>query len=116
MIAMPHLPMNSSRRRLRLIFLRRLLAKKTAQLCLICTILSRLALAQVQNGQIIGVISDPSGAAMANASVYVRNLDTGYEAHFESNDFGLYTAPELIVGSYTIHVKSPVSKPSLPRI
>ena len=44
------------------------------------------ALAQVQNGQIIGIIPDPSGAVVAHASVHVRNLGTGYEAHFESND------------------------------
>ncbi len=44
---------------------------------------------------------------MAGASVYVRNPDTGYEAHLESNEFGIYTVPELIVGSYTIHVEVP---------
>ena len=44
---------------------------------------------------------------MAHASIYVRNLETGYEVHFESNEFGIYTAPELIVGSYTIHVEVP---------
>jgi hypothetical protein len=67
--------------------------------------LSLPAIAQVQNGQIIGVITDPSGAATAGANIYFRNRDTGYEAHIESNDFGIYTARELIVGSYTIHVE-----------
>ncbi len=107
MIAMPGLSSNSSRRRLGYIFPSALLKKKTARLWLICAILSRLAVAQVQNGQIIGVVSDPSGAAMAKASIYVRNLDTGYETHIESNDFGIYTASELIVGSYNIHVEAP---------
>jgi len=47
---------------------------------------------------------------MANASIYVRSLDTGYETHIESNEFGIYTAPELIVGSYSIHVEAPSFK------
>ena len=63
------------------------------------------ALAQVQNGQITGVISDPSGAVVADASVHVRNPATGYEATFKSNSSGIYNAAELIVGSYTVRVE-----------
>src|SRR5580698_2017129 len=70
-------------------------------------VVSLNAVAQVQNGQITGVVSDPSGAVVAHASLHVRNLATGYEADFESNDSGIYTAPELIVGSYTIRVGVP---------
>ncbi len=102
---MPHPLMNSSHPRSRFILLGAVLLKNTAHVCLLCTILSLPAIAQVQNGQIIGLITDPSGAVMANASVHVRNLDTGYEAHFESNSSGIYAVPELIVGSYTIHVE-----------
>ena len=69
-----------------------------------CFILSLSALAPVQNGQITGVISDPSGAIVPHASVHARNLAIGYESDFESNGSGIYTIPELIVGSYTIRV------------
>jgi Carboxypeptidase regulatory-like domain len=69
--------------------------------------LSPSALAQVQNGQIIGVIADPFGAVVAHSSVDIRDLATGYEGHFESNDAGIYTIPELIVGSYAIRVAAP---------
>ena len=72
-----------------------------------CFILSLNGLAQVQNGQITGVIADPSGALVAHAHVRIRNLATGYEADLESNDAGIYTAPELIVGSYTVRVQVP---------
>lgn len=71
---------------------------------LACLILSVIASAQVQNGQITGVVSDPSGAVVPRASIHVRNLATGYEADFESNSVGIYTIPELIVGSYTVRV------------
>ena len=73
----------------------------------ICLMLSPSALAQIQNGQVIGVIADPFGAVVAHASVDIRDLATGYEGHFESNDAGIYTIPELIVGSYSIRVAAP---------
>ncbi len=62
---------------------------------------------QVQNGQITGMISDPSGAVIAHASVHLRNLDTGYEADCESNNSGIYFFSELIVGAYTVRVAAP---------
>jgi hypothetical protein len=68
--------------------------------------LSLSALAQVQNGQIAGLITDPSGAVIAHADLHIRNVATGYQADFESNESGLYTAPELLVGSYSIRVES----------
>src|SRR5439155_24353407 len=69
--------------------------------------LSSSALAQVQNGQITGVISDPSGAIVTHARVNIRNPATGYEADFETNESGIYSAPELIVGRYTIRAHVP---------
>ncbi len=71
----------------------------------ICLLYSLPAIAQVENGQITGVITDQSGAIVAHASVYVGNPATGYEAAFTSNDSGIYSASELLVGSYTIRVQ-----------
>ena len=71
----------------------------------ICLLNSLPAIAQVQNGQITGVITDQSGAVVAHASVHVGNPATGYEAGFTSNDSGIYSASELLVGSYTIRVQ-----------
>jgi hypothetical protein len=70
-------------------------------------IFSPSALAQVQNGQITGVVSDPSGAVVSHASVHVRNPANGYEADLESNSSGIYSAPELMVGSYTVRAEVP---------
>ena len=69
--------------------------------------LSLGAVGQVQNGQITGVIADPSGAVVIRASVHVHNLATGYESDVESNSFGIYNVPELIVGPYNIRVLAP---------
>ena len=71
-----------------------------------CLALSLSALAQVQNGQITGLITDPSGAVVVHAGVHIRNVGTGYKADFESNDAGIYAASELPVGSYTISIGS----------
>jgi outer membrane receptor protein involved in Fe transport len=83
------------------------LARLHIYVVLACFIVSLSAFAQVQNGQISGVISDPSGAVVPHASVHIRNLANGYEADFESDGSGIYTAPELIVGSYTVRVRVP---------
>jgi hypothetical protein len=79
-------------------------ARTRARVLFVCFALSLSAFAQVQNGQITGVITDPSGALVAHAGVHIRNVGTGYEADFESNDSGIYAASELLVGSYTIRV------------
>jgi hypothetical protein len=74
-------------------------------MAVVCLLPSLPAISQVQNGQITGVVTDQSGAIVAHASVHVSNLATGYEADFESNDAGIYTASELLVGSYLIRVE-----------
>jgi hypothetical protein len=65
----------------------------------VCSLSLPPAIAQVQNGQITGVVTDQSGAVVARAGVHISNLATGYEADFESNGAGIYTASELLVGS-----------------
>jgi len=74
-------------------------------MAVVCLLPSLPAISQVQNGQITGVVTDQSGAIVAHASVHVSNLATGYEADCESNDAGIYTASELLVGPYVIRVE-----------
>src|SRR5215471_519619 len=64
------------------------------------------ALAQVQNGQFTGSVTDPSGAAIANAKVTVVNLGTNLATTTTSNSAGLFTAKELPVGNYKITVEA----------
>src|SRR5216683_1662081 len=60
------------------------------------------AAAQVQNGQFTGTVTDPSGAAIANAKVTVTNIGTNLSVTTTSNETGLYTVKELPVGTYRI--------------
>jgi outer membrane receptor protein involved in Fe transport len=65
------------------------------------------ASSQVQNGEFTGLITDPSGAVVNQARVVIHNLGTGYTLELRSNDAGIYTARELIVGQYQITVQVP---------
>src|SRR5437667_12512571 len=83
---------------------------KKLQFCLVFLCLLLLALsaaAQVQNGQFTGVVTDPSGAAIANAKVTVSNPATNLSVPASTNQTGSYTAKELPPGNYKITVEAP---------
>jgi Carboxypeptidase regulatory-like domain len=60
--------------------------------------------AQEAGGTIVGTVMDPSGAAVASASVTIKNVATGVERTSTTNVDGVYTAPNLIPGTYEITV------------
>jgi len=61
--------------------------------------------AQTATGSVTGVVSDPSGLPIANADVALRNTDTNTEAHYSTNDVGVYVAPYAQPGNYQITTK-----------
>jgi hypothetical protein len=61
-------------------------------------------LAQVITGQITGRVVDPSGAVVVNASVVVRNTQTGVGQKATTTESGYYTAPNLQPGLYSVTV------------
>jgi hypothetical protein len=65
------------------------------------------ALAQVQNGQFTGTVSDPTGAAIANAKVTVTNPATDLNLSTTTNSSGNYTVKEVPPGVYKIAVEAP---------
>ncbi len=64
--------------------------------------LSLSAFAQIQNGQFTGTVTDPSGAAIANAKVTVTNVGTNFSVTTTTGPTGLYKFNELPVGTYQI--------------
>src|SRR6185437_10400346 len=58
--------------------------------------------AQIQNGSFTGTVLDPSGAAIPNAKVTLKNPGTGLSVTATSNQTGLYNARELPPGNYSI--------------
>src|SRR5262245_37415950 len=66
-----------------------------------------LAQSGTANGNIRGVVHDPSGAAVARASIRAHNRQTGYERKAMSDDLGGFELPLLPVGAYDVQVTAP---------
>ena len=64
------------------------------------------AFAQVQNGQFTGTVTDPTGAAIANAKVTVTNPATDLNLSTTTNSSGNYTVKEVPPGIYKITVEA----------
>lgn len=62
------------------------------------------ASAQTFRGTILGTVTDTSGAAILNAKVTARNVDTGVERTTETNGDGSYLIPELPIGNYKVTI------------
>src|SRR5437763_4229343 len=78
---------------------------KKVQFCLVSLSLLALTLgafAQIQNGQFTGTVTDPSGAAIANAKVTVTNVGTNLSVTTTTDQTGLYKFNEMPPGSYRI--------------
>ncbi len=59
---------------------------------------------QAVNGTISGTVTDPSGAAIAGATVEVKNTATQVVRNVTTNAQGRFAVPELFVGNYDVRV------------
>jgi outer membrane receptor protein involved in Fe transport len=64
------------------------------------------AFAQVQFGQFTGTVTDPTGAAIANAKVSVSNPAIDLNLYTTTNPSGYYTVKEVPPGVYKITVEA----------
>jgi len=60
---------------------------------------------QTTTGTISGVVTDPSGAVVAGATVTLANSETGLVRTTTTGTAGEYTAPDLSPGSYVVAIK-----------
>src|SRR5215471_4117774 len=58
-----------------------------------------------QEATIVGTVTDPSGAAVADAKVTLTNTDTGVSKVFSTNESGQYVAVDIHIGHYDIKVE-----------
>ena len=65
---------------------------------------------------ITGVVTDASGAAMADAKVTVTDQATGVSTVVGTNSAGNYTTPPLILGTYRVDVEQEFKVSSHPGI
>jgi hypothetical protein len=63
--------------------------------------------AQTTTGTITGTVTDPTGAVVPNAKVTVVNEAEGAARELTTNASGVFTAPNLTVGTYRVRVNSP---------
>ena len=75
-------------------------------LFLLAVVGSRTAEAQVSGATLSGTVTDPSGALVPNASIQIRNADTGATRNVNSNADGFYSAPNLNPGNYEVKISS----------
>jgi Carboxypeptidase regulatory-like domain/TonB dependent receptor-like, beta-barrel len=68
-------------------------------------------LAQVAAGEITGVVQDPGGAAVPGATITVTDIATNRQRVVVSTQDGIYTAPSLAPGTYSIAVDLQGFKP-----
>jgi hypothetical protein len=62
-------------------------------------------------GSISGAIKDPSGAAVAQATVSLLNATTGVQQSAITDGLGTYSFPVLPIGTYILEVNHPGFKP-----
>ena len=79
---------------------------KSCMVSLCILLLSLTAMAQIQNGQFTGTVTDASGAAVAGAKVTITNSATNLSVTTTTNGTGSYNARELPVGAYKITVEA----------
>jgi hypothetical protein len=62
--------------------------------------------AQQGRGTILGNVTDPSGAAIGGAKVYITNVDTNTTIATQTNAVGYFSTPPINVGNYQLTVNA----------
>ncbi|MBV8070125.1 MAG: TonB-dependent receptor [Acidobacteriaceae bacterium] len=62
--------------------------------------------AQAVTGSVLGTVTDPSGAVVANAKVSLTNIGTGIVRNEQTNASGNYTFADIPEGNYTVTVEA----------
>src|SRR5262245_36644813 len=63
--------------------------------------------AQIRSATITGTVKDASGAIVPDAAVIVTQQETGIATTIKTTAAGVFTAPYLAAGTYTVTVNLP---------
>jgi hypothetical protein len=72
--------------------------------CIVAWLAAASAGAQTVGGTFVGRVRDQSTGTLPNASVSITNVATGVVTHVLTNEDGVYSAPNLLPGTYNIAV------------
>jgi hypothetical protein len=64
------------------------------------------AQSQATTGVIRGTVTDPSGTAVAGATVALRETQTGFQRQVTTNERGIFTAPLMPLGTYDVTARA----------
>lgn len=78
-----------------------------ARIAMVACLSAGVAGAQTTTARLTGTVTDPSGAAVPNAQISIRNVGTGQERVVTSNSDGLYVAVSLTPGTYDVTITAP---------
>ena len=80
--------------------------KRAVSLLAIALMFAVSAFAQSNTGSITGVVTDPNGAVVPNATVTVTNQGTNEKRTVQADGEGRYEVPSLPTGIYTVEASS----------
>lgn len=85
--------------------------QKSGWLCLTLMFLSltlpQSIFGQLDQGAIVGTVTDAQGAAVASALVSLRNTDTNFEIEAQTDGSGVYAFQPVKIGHYSLTVTAP---------
>ena len=81
-----------------------MLRKKWIAVCVLGLIGSSMLYAQIRSATITGTVKDSTGAVVPDANVVVTQQETGIVTTVKTTATGVYTAPYLAAGTYTVEV------------
>lgn len=73
---------------------------------LVCLYLASSAPGQTTFGTITGIVTDPSGALVPAAQITITDQATGVAYHAKTGPDGVYTLPDVPVGTYNARVEA----------
>src|SRR5258708_20169855 len=76
-----------------------------AALVIFCGLWTPVAFGQAVYGSILGTVTDPSGAAVANAKVTATSQTKNTSVEATTNESGNYSVPHLIPDVYSCRVE-----------
>jgi hypothetical protein len=83
------------------------IVRKTLPVLVVLSLFGAVAVWASITGSISGIVTDPSGSVVPNATVTATNVDTGVQSSIKTDGAGFYNFPNLPVGNYDIEVTAP---------
>src|SRR3989442_6968164 len=87
--------------------LRRRMTTFVFSIALVVLLFSLALFAQGNFGRILGSVKDATGAVIPGATVSIIDKERGLARTVTSDEAGLYNAPTLTPGTYTVRVEFP---------